>query len=324
VPGHTARSSSSKDSRRPPIVALVWAQYGPYHFARLKGLSKNISTLRVLGVEIGSKSMIYAWVRGEVPTDLHTLCPGVSAEGASALSIYFRALKFFSDQQVEVVLIPSYWPASSLALFLAARSAGAKVLMMTDSHAHTAKAKWIFAWIKRWLVRQFDGALVGGAPHKAYFTHLGMKPETIVTGYDVVDNDYFIKASAAARADADQVRAKHGLPDRYFLNVGRIVWKKNLQVLVDAYKKVRENLGPECPRLVLVGSGDRENALQEHCRAAGLSVARLSDSAHGNCKSDADVFFLGFQADGGFARNLRVSLGLRSAQSRRGMGLGGQ
>jgi len=50
------------------------------------------------------------------------------------------------------------------------------VVMMNDSHAHTAKAGDL-GEMKRRLVLQFDAALVAGAPQKDYFSSMGMLPK---------------------------------------------------------------------------------------------------------------------------------------------------
>ena len=277
-------------------VALVWAQFGPYHLARLRALQTRLGSSRIIGVEIANKTLTYAWDREvEAAQSLVTLMPGVAVEQASAIAIYHAALRVFRQQDVSVVFVPSYWPPSSLAVLLAARTVGARLVMMNESHAYTAKAKGVWSEIKRHLVLQFDSALVGGVPQKEYFSGIGMLPEKIVLGYDAVDNDYYAKAATQARMQADTLRKKHGLPSRYFLNVGRMVWKKNLETLVDAYKDVRNRVGSNCPRLVFVGSGKLEKALQDRCLAAGLSIFKSGESGTILRHGDADVFFFGFR-----------------------------
>ena len=277
------------------VVALVWAQYGPYHFARLNATTRGQGEFRFVGVEIGSKSAAYAWERAASSVPIHTLCAGVSAEYVSPTTIYQRARELFIAQKIDVVMVPSYWPASSLAVFLAARAVGAKVVMMNDSHARTAKAKGILAWIKRSLVRGFDAAFVAGRPQMEYFSRLGLASSKIVMGYDTVDNDYFGNACAKAKSETEKQRTMLGLPGRYFLNVGRMEWKKSLEVLIDAYQQVRTRLGEECPRLVLVGSGKQEVALHKRCIQHGLTVLHLPAASPQPGLINVDVYFMGFR-----------------------------
>lgn len=98
-----------------------------------------------------------------------------------------------------------------------------------------------------------------------------------------------------------------GLPGRYFLSLGRMVPKKNLRVLVEAYRRLVQGWGEaeEVPTLVFVGSGEEEEKLEEQARALGLEVvdrrdAGVSESRHAipvirhkeNCGA---VFFYGFR-----------------------------
>lgn len=277
-------------------IAVVWAQFGPYHHSRLRTLRERFGETVVLGVEIGSLTATYGWQQAPANgPNFATLMPGHKAEDVPVTVVYQRALSLFREHKTRIVFVPSYWPASSLAIILAARNAGARVVMMNDSHAHTAKARGLWAEVKRRLVLQFDAALVAGAPQKDYFTGMGLEPGKIVTGYDAVDNEHFNRRAQAARTRAKEVRAKHGLPDRYFLNVGRMVWKKNLETLVDAYRVVKSKMGCECPRLVLVGSGKLERSLRERCLKHGLSVWQAAGKDGGARFGDADVLFHGFR-----------------------------
>ncbi|MFM6171553.1 MAG: hypothetical protein ACKPB4_05355, partial [Sphaerospermopsis kisseleviana] len=108
-------------------------------------------------------------------------------------------------------------------------------------------------------------------------------------------------------------RKAYGLPERYFLSLGRMVEKKNLSTLVEAYARFARasgerskaetgNLKPELPEtadgtaftsagtrhssrvtrhtpvaLVFVGSGELEGALREQARSLGLRVVDRTD-----------------------------------------------
>ena len=85
-------------------------------------------------------------------------------------------------------------------------------------------------------------------------------------------------------------RKAYGLPERYFLSLGRMVEKKNLSTLVEAYARFArasvEKHGAwsmehgdgesaarySVPALVFVGSGELEGALREQARSLGLRV----------------------------------------------------
>ena len=129
-------------------------------------------------------------------------------------------------------------------------------------------------------------------------------------------------------------RKAYGLPERYFLSLGRMVEKKNLSTLVEAYARfARESVEKHgagsvehgegssaadhsVPALVFVGSGELEGVLREQARLLGLrvvdctaagsqssGVSRQEGNAE-NCKLNTEnsvekergaVFFYGFR-----------------------------
>ena len=145
---------------------------------------------------------------------------------------------------------------------------GTPAVVMSESTRHDAapddkqpdpgrpvRRSWWREAIKRQIVRQFSAALVGGTPHREYVVELGMDPGCVFDGYDVVDNDYYAAGADAARADAAAVRAKYGLPERYFLASARFIPKKNLPRLIRAFAAYRAAAGLEPWDLVLLGDG---------------------------------------------------------------------
>jgi glycosyltransferase involved in cell wall biosynthesis len=115
--------------------------------------------------------------------------------------------------------------------------------------------------VKRRIVRQFSAALVGGAPHREYIVDLGVPPDRVFDGYDVVDNDYYAARADAARADTPALRAKYALPEHYFLASARFIPKKNLARLVRAFAAYRSAAGPDAWHLALLGDGPEKPEL---------------------------------------------------------------
>ena len=190
--------------------------------------------------------------------------------------------------------------------------------MMNESHAGTEQATGWKRWIKRQIVKQFDAALVGGEPHKRHFASLGIPTDKIFTGYDAVDNDFFASRADDIRAAAKKsdvwrvtsdesgekpgaehlstlnsqpsteqsLHSAYGLPERYFLSLGRMVEKKNLATLIAAYGRycdewrvTSDESGRQAPAsLVFVGSGVLEGALREQARTLGLRVVDRTDA----------------------------------------------
>ena len=273
-------------------LAILWAQYGPYHFARVAALRKSAGSVKVHALELASRTSDYQWNR-PAAADLITLYPGAVAEHLSFREVFPRVRRSLAELEVEVCLLPSYAPIQSLAALLAAKSLGIRTVMMNESHAGTARARGLAAWVKRRLARQFDAALVGGSLQKRYFASLGLPEEMIFTGYDAVDNDYFAKRAEEVRSQREEVRRKYHLPEHYFLSLGRFVPKKNLSTLIRAYRKVLDSSRDCRTHLVMVGSGEEERKLRFLCQELGLPTY---DKAAGGSEHDLPgVHFYGFR-----------------------------
>jgi glycosyltransferase involved in cell wall biosynthesis len=150
--------------------------------------------------------------------------------------------------------------------------------MMNDTHAGTARARGLKALVKRRIVASFDSGFVAGKPQRRYFASLGLPNERIFTGYDVVDNDFFARQATSARNQADEMRKRYNLPERYFLSLGRFVVKKNLPVLIRAFRKFLEANTIGETHLVMVGSGEEDARLRALCSELDLPVYEKSNS----------------------------------------------
>jgi glycosyltransferase involved in cell wall biosynthesis len=253
-------------------IAILWAQYGPYHFARVAALKQAAWPGKVHALELANQTSDYEWNRPPSTMELITLCPGSVAERLSFAEVFKSARRTFRELKIEVCFLPSYAPKQSLAALLAAKSLGIRTVMMNESHAGTARARGVGAWVKRQLLGLFDSALVGGQPQKRHFTSLGMPSEKIFTGYDAVENDYFAAKAAEVRRQAREVRRQYQLPKHYFLSLGRFVAKKNLAVLIRAYHQFRLAHPLTETNLVMVGSGEEEFKLRALCSELRLRV----------------------------------------------------
>jgi len=287
-----------------PAIGVLWAQYGPYHLARFAALKRLAGTDQVSALELASQTKDYKWQRQD-QLDLITLCPNAIAETLGFFTVFSRVRQRLSRLNLDVCLLPGYSPKSSFAALLAAKSLGLRTVLMIDSHAGTAQARGVRAWIKRKLVGLFDAALVAGKPHLRYFVSLGMPEARIFTGYDAVDNDFFARRAREIRSQESEVRSQYELPPRYFLSLGRFVPKKNLSTLIRAYalllKSEIGNRKSEIPmHFVMVGSGEEEPKLRSLCQELGLPVFDKTNLKIGKRKSAIvnpapGVHFYGFR-----------------------------
>jgi 1,2-diacylglycerol 3-alpha-glucosyltransferase len=280
-------------------LGILWAQYGPYHLARVAAMQKQAGTLQVHALELADQTLDYEWKRSSA-VNLTTLCSGAVVERLSFQEVFRRTRRVLDALKIEVCLLPSYAPRQSLAALLAAKSLGLRTVMMNESHAGTARARGLGVWVKRRLAGLFDAALVGGHPQKRYFVSLGLPQEKIFIGYDAVDNLYFVRRAQEVRGQRSEARSQYLLPERYFLSLGRYVAKKNLALLIRAFHQFRMANPLTATHLVMVGSGEEEPRLRSLCQQLHLATYDKSPAGIENRKSKVEngmpgVHFYGFR-----------------------------
>lgn len=240
-------------------VLWNWGTMGPYHFPRMRELAKR-SGVDLLVVERSSRDDHY-WERAEKAKffELVTLSTEpLGQEGRHILAQYGRILQRF---QPDVICINGYSdPAASPSFEFAKRNPNCFALLWSETTAFDQKRQWWRECVKSYLLGGCDGALVAGSPHCKYLQSLGMPAERIRVVGGCVDNDYFREATDRARKNAEQ-RHNLGLPEKFFLYVGRFIAVKNLQTLLRAFQKYRKRNGPWS--LVLVGTGEEESQLRQ-------------------------------------------------------------
>jgi glycosyltransferase involved in cell wall biosynthesis len=120
------------------------------------------------------------------------------------------------------------------------------------SHPHWVRTR--LGWLKRRLWRHAAGwadhvVTISDASKRDIVEHFGIRPEKISITPLGVDARYFEPIDAARRAE---VCRRHGLPQQFFLFVGTLQPRKNLERLLDAHASLPLALQKECP-LVVVG-----------------------------------------------------------------------
>jgi len=244
-------------------VKLVWHWFtlGPYHFARMSALARQPG-IDLTVVETASADD-HSWQRG--PMDIDFACISLTTRrGKSVFSDTRRDLRrIIEGARPDAIVTSGYAePNSSQACIGYVRKHPSTALLLwseTTLRDHR-RARWKEG-VKRILVRCFDGALVAGAPHARYMRGLGMPADRIQVVGGSVDNDYFRRRAAEARA-TPRLRSELGLPERYFLYVGRLIPPKNLAVLLEAFRRYRRAGGAAAWDLALVGGGPLENELR--------------------------------------------------------------
>lgn len=253
-------------------VAIIFSHIGNYHLARLSAASKMCEARgwKMTAIQSIQKTKEHPW--GDLAEtegfSIETLISSSentsekkeesalhpeSPEAVAALTPRLNQLK------PDVIAIPGWgFPLSQAALRWCQQNRVPAVLM-SESKRDDEERTWWKEQLKYWLyVRKYAAALVGGAAHRDYLVQLGFEKNRIFYGYDAVDNDFFKEQANSARENATLVRQQQPqIPDKpYFLSVTRLIPRKNIARLVEAYAQYRDAVGTDDAwPLVICGSG---------------------------------------------------------------------
>jgi glycosyltransferase involved in cell wall biosynthesis len=154
------------------------------------------------------------------------------------------------------------------------------LLLWSESTALDARrGHRLVEFMKTRFLRQCRGFVVSGKSSFHYLKDLGIPERQIFTAPNAVDTQLFSSSADAARRDAIRVRARHSLPARYFLYVGRLVEAKGIFDLLDAYAKLSEQILTEVS-LVFVGDGIDRARLEERASAIAPGAILFPGFAH--------------------------------------------
>lgn len=265
-------------------VAVVFHHIGPYHHARLNAAADRLT---VTGVEWSAKAYD-AWGAGDSPERYRKVSLFREAtENYPGKRELRRAFSSALEQaNPDVVAVNGWNNFGSLVAANCCIHRGIPMVVMSESARQDEPRKWWKEMIKRRIVDLYSAALVGGQRHADYLIELGMRRERIVTGYDVVDNEYFRQKAEEIRSQRSEVRQKYALPENYFLAAARFIEKKNLPTLIRAYAEYRQRWEIRSQKsgvsddsapwdLVLLGDGPLRGTLNSQ-----LSTLNLNEHVH--------------------------------------------
>lgn len=256
-----------------PAVAIMWARYGPYHCARLRGASAVLEEtgFRVLGIEVARDDSDYGW-------------SVIDGDESDRVTIFQENYGTLSKRRIEsgvteildrlgpsAVAINGYAVHEAVAALAWCRRNRRPAILMSETHGHGRSRPWWKELGKRLRLRGFDAALVSGRLQSDYLQGLGFPASRIHVGYNAVDNHYFSREAARIRGEAREWRDRYRLPLKYFYANTRFMPRKNLDGLLRGYGQYLSEAGADGWSLVVTGSGDEGPGLERLIRELGLS-----------------------------------------------------
>jgi 1,2-diacylglycerol 3-alpha-glucosyltransferase len=259
------------ESTNTRLVGLLFDNFGPYHFARLRGAQLVLGPRTVVGLQIHAQSSDYAWRPAPeemISADLQTIVTSGKKKAKPWEQGYYlwRHLDHLCPSVVAIAGYAS--PAMLAALAWCRRRNRLAVLISESKEDDSIRHAWK-ELVKSYILRGFPAAVVGGEPQRRYLEKLGFSPEAIFARADVVDNATYHPERIA--------RLPRPLKQPYFLMVNRFVKKKNLFFALNCYAEYRLRLdeGHSAWHLVLAGDGPLRDGLNDRVRMLGLQ-----DSVH--------------------------------------------
>jgi glycosyltransferase involved in cell wall biosynthesis len=181
--------------------------------------------------------------------------------------------KALEAKPADVILCGGYnYLASWQAAYWARAQKVPFLLWLESTAADQRSERMAIESLKKRFLGLCRGFVVPGKSSAEYLRSLGVREEAIFTAPNAVDNDSFSTRAEAARSAGSIVREQLRLPERYFLNVGRLVRAKGVFDLLEAYAKLDGSLRRE---IGLVYAGDGAARPELEARAAKITLGRI-------------------------------------------------
>ena len=182
-------------------------------------------------------------------------------------------LSALKKHKPDLILCGGYNYVASWGALWWARNRKVPFLLWSESNGEDQRRQLpAVEFLKRQFLRRCSGFVVPGRAAFDYLKGQQVSDQPIFMAPNAVDNKAFANASKAARARATVHREELGLPQRYYLFVGRLVPEKGVFELVNAYAKLSAQLRQQIG-LVVVGDGPIRQQMQQ--LAAGVSPGNI-------------------------------------------------
>lgn len=233
-------------------IAILFANFGPYHLARFNSFKQYCHKLgwQSVGIELARQELEYPW-ETEISSFSHSIISVIQnqkLEQTKGNYLIKKLIDNLNQIQPDIVAISGYARPAMLASLLWSLWHKKRTILFSESKEDDATRSWWQEKFKSQIIKLYKAALVGGKPHQRYLEKLGMRTEAIFSGYDVVGNHMF--------SPTNLKHLVNPIPRPYFLSINRFIPKKNLLFLLATYAEYYHTLGNQAWNLVLCGDGE--------------------------------------------------------------------
>jgi len=278
-----------------PAVAVMWESFGPTHHDRLRALSR--AGFDVEAIELSSVSKDYEWER-DAGAEYRVRTLGDKPVGRPRPSLAWRLFRACMRSGASHIFFCHYDRPEVFAAAVLLRLSGRRVYALMESKFDDYPRSVWRELGKSLFVAPYNGALAPSRRSREYFAFLGLRREAIEYGYSAVDVARLSAAAQLAPTDAP-------FAARPFLIVARLVPKKNIARVLEAYARYRQG-GKDRRELHIVGYGPLREELESEAARLGIADA---------------VKFLGAQEVGEVAKAMAGAAALILASTEEQFGL---
>lgn len=170
-----------------------------------------------------------------------------------------RLIKYKSD----IIILSGYESSSYWLALIYAKFLGKKLIFWNGSTLESSRSNnFLINTFRRLFIKNADTYLTYGTRAKEFLIHYGARPKRIVVGCNTVDIDYFIKESSQLASRKEEIKKEKGYPSKVILFSGQLIPRKNLNVLLEAFKGIdKDDVG-----LIVLGDGPLKNKYLEWCQ----------------------------------------------------------
>lgn len=247
-------------------IGILFSSYGPYHFARVKGLINypQIPQKQIIAIELARSQEEYPWKPkiNDLGFSVVSIIKDKPLEKTNIFQLLKRLNHTLNEVNPSVIAIAGYFQPTMLFTLVWCLWHRKPAILLSETTANDTPRSWWREVIKSWIVKRYKAALVGGQPHKRYLIKLGIPAEGIFLGYDVVGNDAFNPSKIKSLSKP--------IEKPYFLAINRFISKKNLAFLISSYATYCQIAGEKAWDLVLCGDGEMRPQIEQQIHTLGL------------------------------------------------------
>jgi len=173
-------------------------------------------------------------------------------------------------ENYDVVITDGWFNFACQAAFFVSKMMGKSYIIWSRSTMYEQSLlRWTSLPLVNLMVRHSDACITPGKRAKEYLVYLGADEKKIFTATNTVDVDHFRRVSRLSTEDKREIKQSLGIKTRrVILYVGRLIEKKGVGYLIEAYSLLRREY--DDVSLLILGYGYKRGELKKLCQSQNI------------------------------------------------------